>query len=93
MVFSVLCPYIANTAGWFTAEIGRQPWLVYNVLRTSDGISRSIASGQVVGSIIMFIVIYSLLFAMFLFLLNRKIKHGPEDLSLQDELYRDPKIG
>jgi cytochrome d ubiquinol oxidase subunit I len=93
MVFSVLCPYIANTAGWFTAEIGRQPWLVYNVLRTSDGISRSIASGQVVGSIIMFIVIYSLLFAMFLFLLNRKIKHGPEDLSPQDELYRDPKIG
>jgi cytochrome d ubiquinol oxidase subunit I len=93
MVFSVLCPYIANTAGWFTAEIGRQPWLVYNVLRTSDGISRSIASGQVVGSIIMFIVIYSLLFAMFLFLLNRKIKHGPEDLSQQDELYRDPKIG
>lgn len=93
MILSVLCPYIANTAGWFTAEIGRQPWIVYNVLLTKDGVSRSIVSGQVMGSIIMFIMIYSLLFAMFLFLLNRKIKHGPEHLIAEDELYRDPREG
>ena len=91
LVFSVFCPFVANTAGWFTAEVGRQPWLVYNVLRTVDGVSKSIVSGQVVGSILMFIAIYVLIFVMFIFLLNRKIKHGPENKGKEDSLYRDPK--
>jgi cytochrome bd ubiquinol oxidase subunit I len=79
MISSVVFPQLANQAGWFTAEMGRQPWIVYKLLRTVDGVSAAIQSPQVVASIIMFIVIYILLFALFLFLLDQKIKHGPED--------------
>lgn len=78
-VFSVLGPQLCNQAGWFTAELGRQPWIVYNLLRTSEGISRAVKAEQVVFSIILFTLIYLLLFAAFLYLLNQKIQHGPED--------------
>lgn len=88
LVASVLFPQIANQAGWFTAEMGRQPWLVYKLLRTTQGVSPAIQSGQVVGSILMFIVIYILLLVLFLYLLDHKIKHGPEE-GLSSE-YRDP---
>jgi cytochrome d ubiquinol oxidase subunit I len=77
---SVLLPQIANQAGWFTAEIGRQPWIVWGYLRTSDGLSAVVKANQVLTSLIGFGLIYLLLFAMFLFLLNRKIQHGPEPL-------------
>ncbi|MCF7806356.1 MAG: cytochrome ubiquinol oxidase subunit I [Simkaniaceae bacterium] len=93
LTFAIAFPYIANTAGWFTAELGRQPWLVYNVLRTSEGVSRSIVANQVIGSLIMFICIYIALFAMFIFLLNRKIKHGPEAEEREDVVYRTPFTG
>ncbi|HSX11179.1 MAG TPA: cytochrome ubiquinol oxidase subunit I [Chlamydiales bacterium] len=90
MIFSVVLPHIAQQCGWITAEVGRQPWIVYKVLRTSDGVSTSIRSTQVFGSITMFVVIYLLLFALFLFLLDRKIKHGPEALHPDDDkLYTD----
>jgi cytochrome bd ubiquinol oxidase subunit I len=92
LVFSVLCPQIANQAGWFTAEMGRQPWLVYKVLRTKQGVSSALQGSQVLSSIIMFIVIYTLLFSLFIYLLDRKIKHGPGDTldeAPQTE-YRDP---
>jgi cytochrome bd ubiquinol oxidase subunit I len=78
MVISVVLPQIANQAGWFTAEMGRQPWVVYHLLRTSDALSQVVVAQQVLGSIIMFGLIYSLLFALFIYLLNRKIQHGPE---------------
>lgn len=81
LVISVLFPYIANEAGWFTAECGRQPWIVYHLLRTSKGVSLSISASQVLGSLIMFIFIYVLLFALFIFLLNRKIQGGPSGSS------------
>ena len=87
LVISVLFPHIANQTGWMTAEIGRQPWVVYGVLRTSQGVSTSIAVSQVVMSLIMFFVIYVLLFALFIFLLDRKIKHGPEEEDETDSLY------
>ncbi len=89
VVYSILLPYISNLAGWFTAEMGRQPWIVYNVLLTKDGISRGIHEGQVVGSLIMFISIYTLLFSLFIFLLNRKIQHGPDEVET-DAIYRNP---
>lgn len=79
-VFSVLLPQIANQIGWITAEVGRQPWIVYGLLRTSEGLSKSVEAGQVWFSLILFIVIYSGLFILFLYLLNEKIKHGPEDV-------------
>ncbi|MBU6149749.1 MAG: cytochrome ubiquinol oxidase subunit I, partial [Verrucomicrobia bacterium] len=88
LVCSVLFPQIANQAGWFTAETGRQPWLVYKLLRTTQGVSAAIESGQVVGSILMFIVIYILLLVLFLYLLDQKIKYGPEE-GLPSE-YRNP---
>jgi cytochrome d ubiquinol oxidase subunit I len=81
LVVSVLFPYISNQAGWWTAEAGRQPWIIYGVLRTSQGVSSSISASQVVGSLVMFAVIYSLLFTLFIFLLNRKIQHGPDESS------------
>jgi cytochrome d ubiquinol oxidase subunit I len=76
LIGSVLFPQIANQAGWFTAEIGRQPWVVYNVLRTADALSPSVSAGQVLGSIIMFSVLYLLLFILFIYLLNHKIQAG-----------------
>jgi cytochrome d ubiquinol oxidase subunit I len=79
LVFSVLGPQICNQAGWFTAELGRQPWIVYNLLRTSEGISRAVQANQVVFSIILFTLIYFILFMAFIYLLNRKIQHGPVD--------------
>ena len=71
---------IANQAGWFTAEIGRQPWIVWGYLRTGDGLSAVVKAHQVLTSLIGFGLIYLLLFVLFLFLLNRKIQHGPEPL-------------
>ena len=91
MIFSVLMPHIAQQCGWICAEVGRQPWIVYKVLRTSQGVSTNVVAGQVWGSITMFVVIYLLLFALFIFLLDRKIKHGTEEIrSKHDDLiYRD----
>lgn len=90
-VFGVAFPQLALQAGWFAAEMGRQPWIVYNLLRTSDGVSRSVAPSQVLGSITMFVFIYILLFSLFIFLLDRKIKHGPVDEDPEEAgLYRDP---
>lgn len=78
-VFSVLLPQIANQVGWITAEVGRQPWIVYGLMRTSEGISKAVEAGQVWFSLILFTIIYLFLFLLFLYLLNEKIKHGPDD--------------
>lgn len=78
LVFSVLGPQIANQTGWFTAEMGRQPWIVYNLMRTSQGLSEVVAAHHVLASLIMFTFIYALLFAVFLYLLTRKIQRGPD---------------
>ncbi|MEI6674917.1 MAG: cytochrome ubiquinol oxidase subunit I [Verrucomicrobiota bacterium] len=83
---SVLLPQLGNQAGWFTAEVGRQPWIVWGYLRTSDGLSAVVKAHQVLTSLIGFGLIYLLLFAMFLFLLNRKIQHGPEPMEESHDL-------
>lgn len=79
MVVSAVFPQIANQAGWFCAETGRYPWIVYGLLRISEGLSKSVTANQVLGSIIMFGVLYTVLFFLFIYLLNEKIKHGPEE--------------
>lgn len=79
MIFSVFLPQIANQAGWVAAEMGRYPWIVYGLLRISQGLSESVTAGQILGSIIMFGVVYSLLFVLFIYLLNEKIQHGPQE--------------
>lgn len=78
LVFSVITPQIANQAGWVAAEMGRYPWIVYNHLRISEGLSKTVVAEQVLGSIILFTLVYIFLFIMFLYLLNEKIKHGPD---------------
>ena len=84
-VFSVVGPFLANELGWVAAEVGRQPWIVYNQLRTGDAVSRGLGSSQVLGSIIMFAVIYALLLAVWIYLLNDKIQGGPELVSMPGE--------
>ncbi len=83
-VFSVLGPQAANQAGWFSAEVGRQPWIVQGLLRTSDGFSPVVSAGEVLFSIVLFSLVYLMLFILFIFLLNHKIQHGPseEDLTV-----------
>lgn len=83
LVISVLGPQVANQAGWWAAEVGRQPWIVYKLLRTSQGLSAVVSANQVLTSLIMFSVVYLLLFAAFVFLLNEKIRHGPDESDLQ----------
>jgi cytochrome bd ubiquinol oxidase subunit I len=80
-VISVIGPFVANELGWVAAEVGRQPWIVYNLLRTVDAASPGLSSSQVAGSITMFGFIYTLLFAVWIFLLNDKIMKGPEPVS------------
>jgi cytochrome d ubiquinol oxidase subunit I len=79
LVLSVLGPQLANQAGWFAAEVGRQPWIVQGLLRTSEGLSAVVKANTVLAAILLFSAVYLLLFAVFVYLLNDKIQHGPED--------------
>ena len=76
LVFSVLLPQAANQLGWFSAEVGRQPYIVYNLMTTAEGLSKTVSSGEILTSLILFTVIYLLLFVLFIYLLNDKIQHG-----------------
>ena len=80
--FSVLFPQIGNQAGWVSAEMGRYPWIVQGLLRVSEGLSKSVKAEHILGSIIMFGIVYFLLFILFIYLLNEKIQHGPSDEDL-----------
>ena len=91
-MIAVLFPEIGNQMGWFTAEIGRQPWVVYGLMKTSDGVSLSLVPGQVVASLMMFVVVYLLIFAMFIYLLDKKIKTGPQVYDTSMDEYRNIEI-
>lgn len=78
-VGSVFAPYIANQTGWVSAEVGRQPWVVYGLLRTTDAVSPSVSGAETLISIVMFGFIYLLLGALWIFVMNSKIQHGPEE--------------
>jgi cytochrome d ubiquinol oxidase subunit I len=84
LTFSVLGPQLANQLGWLSAEVGRQPWIVYDLLRTSDGISPAVSANNVLISLILFGLIYLLLFILFVYLLNEKIQHGPEEVPVKE---------
>jgi cytochrome d ubiquinol oxidase subunit I len=86
LVFSVLGPQIANQAGWFAAEMGRQPWIVYELLKTGDALSKVVTANHIMASLIMFAFVYLLLFAAFIFLLTRKIQHGPDHGDESEEM-------
>ena len=78
LLLSLPLPFIANTAGWMTAEIGRQPYLVYGLLRTANGYSKSVSAGNGWFTLLGFLGMYTLLSILFLFLVRREIEHGPE---------------
>jgi cytochrome bd ubiquinol oxidase subunit I len=79
LMLSFPFPYIANTAGWMTAEIGRQPWLVYGLLRTSDGYSKMVSAGNGMFTLLGFMGMYTVLSLLFLYLVYRQIDGGPEE--------------
>lgn len=77
-MFLMPFPYIANTTGWYTAELGRQPWLVYDLLRTADGASPTVSSGNTLFTLMGFVGLYALLGMLFVILVGKIIYHGPE---------------
>jgi cytochrome d ubiquinol oxidase subunit I len=79
MLFSIPLSYIAIQAGWLVTEIGRQPWVVYGVMRTADGVSASLLPAQVVTSLTAFTIAYGLLAVVDIYLLVKYSKRGPED--------------
>ena len=91
MMIAVVFPQLANFTGWMTAEVGRQPWVVYGVLRTTDGVTKGLSGPQVLSSLITLALIYCLLFVCFIYLIHMKVLHGPEDEHEdQAAVYRDP---
>ena len=80
VMFMLPFPYIANTSGWYTAELGRQPWLVYDLLRTSEGASPTVSSGNTLFTLLGFIGLYALLGLLFLTLAGKIVHKGPETL-------------
>ena len=78
LLLSAPFPFIANTAGWLTAEIGRQPWLVYGLLRTSTGTSTTVSAGNGLFTLLGFMGLYATLAMLFLFLIGHEIAQGPE---------------
>ena len=77
LMLSFPFPYIATTTGWMTAELGRQPWLIYGLMRTSEGTSSHVSAGNTLFTLIGFMGMYTVLSVLFLFLVYREIEHGP----------------
>ena len=79
MVYAIPLPYIAIELGWMIAEVGRQPWIVYHVMRTSEGVSKSVDFIQVAASLAVFTLLYAILGAIDIYLLVKYAKKGPDD--------------
>jgi len=80
-------PYIANTAGWMTAELGRQPWLIWGLFRTSQGYSDVVSQGDALFTLIGFAGLYAAIGLLYLFLIGREVLHGPATDHEPDSLY------
>ena len=78
LMLSLPFPYIANTAGWLTAELGRQPWVIHGILRTRDAYSTNVSAGNALFSLLGFMGVYSVLSVLFLTLVLKKVAAGPE---------------
>jgi cytochrome bd ubiquinol oxidase subunit I len=72
-------PYLANTTGWLLTEVGRQPWVVYGLLKTADAASPNVSAGMVLTSLLTFTVIYAILIVIDVYLLTKFAKAGPVD--------------
>jgi cytochrome bd ubiquinol oxidase subunit I len=85
LLLSFPLPYIANTAGWMTAELGRQPWLIYGLMRTSEGFSSTVSAGNGLFTLLGFMGLYALLGLLFTILIYREISYGPEPAAIPAE--------
>jgi cytochrome bd ubiquinol oxidase subunit I len=83
LMLSIPFPFIANTAGWFTAELGRQPWLAYGLFRTAAGVSPQVSSGSVLFTLIGFAGMYLVMGLLYIVLMVREVDHGPEAEALE----------
>jgi len=78
ILFLVPFPYIANITGWYTSELGRQPFLVYGLLRTTEGVSPTVSAGNTLFTLLGFVGLYILLGLLFLLLVGKTIHQGPK---------------
>jgi cytochrome d ubiquinol oxidase subunit I len=76
-------PYIANTAGWITAEVGRQPWVAYGLMRTEHGFSSNVSAGNALFTLLGFMGMYALLGVLFVLLIWREVMHGPQPVGIE----------
>jgi cytochrome d ubiquinol oxidase subunit I len=83
-------PFVANTAGWTTAEVGRQPWLVYGLLRTSEGYSRTVGAGNGLFTLLGFMGLYTVLAILFLLLVSHEITTGPKPAGGAEAIPKHP---
>ena len=74
---AILLPYLANTAGWLLAELGRQPWIVYGVMKTEDAVSPNVTAGMVLATLALFTAVYGVLMVVDLYLLRKYAVAGP----------------
>lgn len=84
LLWSIPLPLIACQFGWVAAEVGRQPWIVYRVLRTADAASPTVGAGEILSSIILFSGVYLLLGVLYVFLVAREVKHGPRPVAVEE---------
>ncbi|HBL43872.1 cytochrome ubiquinol oxidase subunit I [Gimesia sp.] len=92
LMLSLPFPFIANTAGWFTTEIGRQPWLIYGLMKTADGASNNISQGNVMFTLLGFMGLYLLLSVLYFFLATRIIGQGPELLNSTESVSKGGEV-
>lgn len=83
LLWSIPLPYIANTTGWFIAETGRQPWIVYGLQKTAAGVSTVVPAGQVLTTLIGFTLIYGVVAVADVYLLVKYIKKGPDETAAE----------
>ena len=94
IMLSFPLPFIANTVGWMTTELGRQPWLVYGLFRTENGASPMVSSGNVLFTLLGFFGMYTVLSLLYIFLMLRRIEHGADELAIAAEVPgREVNIG
>ena len=79
LMLTIPFPYIANEAGWLVSEVGRQPWLVYGLMKTPAGTSANVAAGETIFTTMGFAGVYAMLSILFLFLVARIINRGPQE--------------
>jgi cytochrome d ubiquinol oxidase subunit I len=84
LVWSIPLPLAACQLGWIAAEVGRQPWIVYRLLKTTDAVSITVTSGEILFSLILFVIVYALLGGLYVSLLVKKVRHGIEPLPVRE---------